>query len=81
VSQPLEAHQAQLLLAAGDPSVQGAPVWRPGEIAKKALTKDFHETIRDRAQHEPAFRRALLSEAIELMLSGDEKTGRAVLCN
>jgi transposase len=28
-SQPLEAHQAQLLLAAGDPSVQGAPVWRP----------------------------------------------------
>ncbi len=24
-----EAHQAQVLLAAGDPSVQGAPVWRP----------------------------------------------------
>lgn len=28
-SQPLEAHQAQMLLAAGDPSVAGAPVWRP----------------------------------------------------
>lgn len=28
-SQSLEAHQAQILLAAGDPSVQGAPVWRP----------------------------------------------------
>jgi len=28
-SQSLEAHQAQMLLAAGDPSVQGAPVWRP----------------------------------------------------
>jgi transposase len=25
----LEAHQAQLLLAAGDPTVMGAPVWRP----------------------------------------------------
>jgi transposase len=25
----LEAHQAQLLLAAGDPSAPGAPVWRP----------------------------------------------------
>ena len=24
----LEAHQAQLLLAAGDPTVQGAPVWK-----------------------------------------------------
>jgi len=27
-SPSLEAHQAQMLLAAGDPSVQGAPVWR-----------------------------------------------------
>ncbi len=25
----LEAHQAQLLLAAGDPDTPGAPVWRP----------------------------------------------------
>ena len=28
-SQSLEAYQAQMLFAAGDPSVQGAPVWRP----------------------------------------------------
>ena len=28
-SQPLEAHQAQMLFAAGDPSAWGAPVWRP----------------------------------------------------
>lgn len=46
-----------------------------------ALTKDFRETIRDRAQREPRFRQALLKEAIELMLSGDEKTGRAILRN
>lgn len=45
------------------------------------LTKDFRETIRDRAQAEPAFRKALLREAIELMLSGDEKTGRTLLRN
>jgi hypothetical protein len=44
-----------------------------------ALTKDFRETIRERAQREPRFRKALLREAIELMLSGDEKTGRAIL--
>lgn len=28
-AQVLEAHQAQLLLAAGDPTARGAPVWRP----------------------------------------------------
>lgn len=46
-----------------------------------ALTKDFREIIRDRAQKQPAFRKALLREALELMLSGDEKTGRAILRN
>ena len=45
------------------------------------LTKDFRETIRERAQREPRFRKALLREAIELMLSGDEKTGCAILRN
>ncbi len=44
-------------------------------------TKDFRETIRERAQQEPQFRKALLQEAVELMLSGDEKTGRAILRN
>jgi hypothetical protein len=46
-----------------------------------ALTKDFRETIRDWAQREPAFRKALLREAIQLMLSEDERTGRAILRN
>jgi hypothetical protein len=45
------------------------------------LTRDFRETIRERAQRQPAFRRALLREAIELLLSGDEQTGRAILRN
>jgi DNA-binding phage protein len=45
------------------------------------LTRDFRVTIRDRAQRQPEFRKALLREAIELMLSGDEKTGRAILRN
>ena len=46
-----------------------------------ALTRDFRETVGERAQREPQFRSALLCEAIELMLSGDEKTGRANLQN
>jgi DNA-binding phage protein len=44
-----------------------------------ALTRDFKESVRDRAQSDPAFRAALLSEAIELLLSGDVETGRALL--
>ncbi|THV23225.1 transcriptional regulator [Peteryoungia ipomoeae] len=44
-----------------------------------ALTRDFKQTVRDRAQSDPAFRAALLSEAIELLLSGDVETGRALL--
>ena len=46
-----------------------------------ALTRDFRETIRERAQAEPAFRRALLQEAIELMLTGDVTTGKALVRN
>lgn len=34
----LEAHQAQVLLAAGDPTVAGAPVWRPVRIPPVAPT-------------------------------------------
>ncbi|CAH0339731.1 transcriptional regulator [Rhizobium sp. CECT 9324] len=44
-----------------------------------ALTRDFKHTIRDRAQADPRFRAALLSEAIELLLSGEVETGRMVL--
>lgn len=46
-----------------------------------ALTKDFRETIRERAQREPAFRRALLQEAIEQMLAGDIETGKSMIRN
>ncbi len=45
------------------------------------LTRDFRETTRERAQTEPQFRKAPLCEAIERMLSGDEKTVRAILRN
>ncbi len=44
-----------------------------------ALTRDFKQTIRDRVQRDPAFRRQLLREGIECMLSGDISTGKTVL--
>lgn len=46
-----------------------------------ALTRDFRDTIRERAQREPAFRQALLQEALQLMTAGDFPTGRAILRN
>jgi len=43
------------------------------------LTHDFKETVRARAQNDPAFRRALLREAVECVINGDLDTGKAVL--
>src|SRR6266849_8369784 len=44
-----------------------------------ALTRDFKETIQARVRRDPAFRKALLREAIESFLSGDVETGKTVL--
>lgn len=44
-----------------------------------ALTRDFKETIQARARRDPAFREALLREALESLLAGDVETGNAVL--
>ncbi len=43
------------------------------------LTHDFKETIRARAQSDPAFRQALLRESVECIINGDLSTGKAVL--
>jgi hypothetical protein len=43
------------------------------------LSHDFNETIRARAQRDPAFRQALLREAVECMINGDFQTGKTVL--
>ena len=44
-----------------------------------ALTRDFKETVRARAQSDPEFRRALLQEGVQCLLSGDVDTGKVVL--
>lgn len=44
-----------------------------------ALTRDFKSTIQARAQRDAAFRRELLREGIECMLTGDVDTGKTVL--
>jgi DNA-binding phage protein len=44
-----------------------------------ALTKEFRETVYNRAQKDTAFRKALLTEAVNAYLAGDEVTGKSVL--
>jgi len=44
-----------------------------------ALTKSFKETVKARAERDPAFREALFIEAVEQMLAGDVEIGKAVL--
>jgi DNA-binding phage protein len=44
-----------------------------------ALTREFKETVRERALRDPKFRRALLQEAIESFISGDIDTGKLIL--
>ena len=44
-----------------------------------ALTRNFKETVRARAQRDPEFRRALLKEALEHLMAGDVDTGRGIL--
>jgi|SRR5215469_4889140 len=44
-----------------------------------ALTRDFKETIKARADRDPVFRRELLIEGIDLFLAGDVETGKEVL--
>ena len=44
-----------------------------------ALTRDFRETVRARAQHDARFRESLFTEAINAYLSGDTAAGKAIL--
>lgn len=42
------------------------------------LTREFKETVKARAECDPAFRAALFSEADDLLMSGDVTTGKAI---
>jgi DNA-binding phage protein len=44
-----------------------------------ALTREFKETVKARAERDPAFREALLTEAVEQLLAGEMEDGKAVL--
>jgi len=43
------------------------------------LTRSFRDTVRERAQHDPAFREALFQQAIEALLNGETADGRVAL--
>jgi putative addiction module killer protein len=43
------------------------------------LTRDFRDTVRARAERDPAFRKALFQEAVQALLGGDVDDGRIAL--
>ncbi|MBS1220017.1 MAG: transcriptional regulator [Proteobacteria bacterium] len=43
------------------------------------ITREFRETVRARAQNDARYRAAMLTEAINELLSGDLATGKAML--
>jgi len=43
------------------------------------LTRNFRDTVRARAEREPAFRRAVFREAVQALLQGKVNDGRAAL--
>jgi len=43
------------------------------------LTREFRETVQQRAQRDPRFRRALLVEAVNELLAGDVAAGKTML--
>lgn len=44
-----------------------------------ALTRDFKETVKARAERDAAFRSALLQEAMQALVDGEVDLGKAVL--
>lgn len=44
-----------------------------------ALTRDYKQTVNERARADPAFAKALLDEAISLFLAGDPEAARLIL--
>jgi hypothetical protein len=63
---------------AGIQGTQEATDKETGEMTMP-LTRDFKETIKARAERDAAFRKELLIESIEALLSGDVDTGKAIL--
>lgn len=54
-------------------------ITNPEKGLEVALTREFKETVKARAESDPDFRAALLSDAVGLLLEGDVETGKAVL--
>ncbi|MCP4370424.1 MAG: transcriptional regulator [Deltaproteobacteria bacterium] len=44
-----------------------------------AVTRNFKDTIQERALRDEEFRQGLLTESVECMLAGDTGTGKALL--
>lgn len=64
-----------------DPRSAAGAITRNGSVKDDTmpLTRNFRDTVRARAEREPAFRRALFQEAVQALLQGETNEGRAAL--
>jgi hypothetical protein len=53
-------------------------LWKKG-VTITTITRNFKETVQARALRDQKFREGILRESIECMLSGDVKTGKALI--
>jgi hypothetical protein len=58
--------------------VQASKV-RQQEVTFMPLTRSFFDTVRARAERDPAFREALFAEAMQALLQGDIDSARSAL--
>jgi DNA-binding phage protein len=49
------------------------------KVIEMALTRDFKQTVAERAQRDPEFAKAMLNEAAMLFLNGEPETARIIL--
>ena len=49
------------------------------EPSLAGLTRDFKETVKARVARDPAFREALLAEAVDALIGGEVDVGKAML--
>src|SRR5947199_3637845 len=52
---------------------------RRERLPMAGLTRSFKESVKLRVEREPAFREALLAEAVDSLIAGDVEVGKAML--
>jgi putative addiction module killer protein len=76
---PAERHRPSSDACSRIQSAESCCATKTPEVNNMALTREFKQTVADRAKRDPAFAKALLDEATTLFLNGEPHTARLIL--